>query len=218
MIRIRYLMTLVAKKIKANMNITINVYLSFCAGFILPVFCAANILYLINDIQFYYYENMDQTIEIDYMGQEKTAEILKRVCNLSAIEESSVTQLVDKVIPSLDNRSYLIMSMDEFALTYKTLPIWDGDMLTQGEKQCIISTWTAARSFLNCGDTIIIDNQQYTISGITESCHYKDYIIIPASEFHWQDVTTQNVMYINLKNQVSIDTIRQSIVTIHGRF
>lgn len=172
--KIKYLLHQTFMKMKYEKKRYILYVFSFYVGLLLPAFCIANIRSVDQVIYYTTFENMKETVQIDWFSRQFD------VLELDKNESCSVSAFYEEDFAQWDHQYIPINGIDEFDF-YPPLDVkgrtFTKSELQKGEYVCLLNQRCAEEHSCKIGDKIQIRGTQFEMIGIIENTIYPGMII-----------------------------------------
>lgn len=163
--RIRYLFHQVFQKIRAEKKRYILYVFSFYAGLLLPAFCIANIRSVDRVIYYTTFEGMENTVQIDWLGERFDA------VDAEAAKGMSVSAYYEEDMAEWNHQYVSVKGIDGHY--FYPLPKVSGRTFAEnefenGENVCLLNRRYAREYSCGIGDKVKLREEQFEVIGLME--------------------------------------------------
>lgn len=163
--RIRYLFHQVFQKVRAEKRRYVLYVFSFYAGLLLPAFCIANIRSVDRVIYYTTFEGMENTVQIDWLGERFDA------VDEEAAKGMSVSAYYEEDMAEWNHQYVLVEGIDGHY--FYPLPKVSGRTFAEnefenGENVCLLNRRYAREYSCGIGDKVKLREEQFEVIGLME--------------------------------------------------
>ena len=163
--RIRYLFHQVFQKVRAENRRYVLYVFSFYAGLLLPAFCIANIRSVDRVIYYTTFEGMENTVQIDWLGERFDA------VDEEAAKGMSVSAYYEEDMAEWNHQYVLVEGIDGHY--FYPLPKVSGRTFAEnefenGENVCLLNRRYAREYSCGIGDKVKLREEQFEVIGLME--------------------------------------------------
>ncbi len=163
--RIRYLFHQVFQKVRAEKRRYVLYVFSFYAGLLLPAFCIANIRSVDREIYYTTFEGMENTVQIDWLGERFDA------VDEEAAKGMSVSAYYEEDMAEWNHQYVLVEGIDGHY--FYPLPKVSGRTFAEnefenGENVCLLNRRYAREYSCGIGDKVKLREEQFEVIGLME--------------------------------------------------
>lgn len=163
--RIRYLFHQVFQKVRAEKRRYVLYVFSFYAGLLLPAFCIANIRSVDRVIYYTTFEGMENTVQIDWLGERFDA------VDEEAAKGMSVSAYYEEDMAEWNHQYVSVIGIDGHY--FYPLPKVSGRTFAEnefenGENVCLLNRRYAREYSCGIGDKVKLREEQFEVIGLME--------------------------------------------------
>lgn len=163
--RIRYLFHQVFQKVRAEKRRYVLYVFSFYAGLLLPAFCIANIRSVDRVIYYTTFEGMENTVQIDWLGERFDA------VDEAAAKGMSVSAYYEEDMAEWNHQYVSVIGIDGHY--FYPLPKVSGRTFAEnefenGENVCLLNRRYAREYSCGIGDKVKLREEQFEVIGLME--------------------------------------------------
>ena len=163
--RIRYLFHQVFQKVRAEKRRYVLYVFSFYAGLLLPAFCIANIRSVDRVIYYTTFEGMENTVQIDWLGERFDA------VDEEAAKRMSVSAYYEEDMAEWNHQYVSVIGIDGHY--FYPLPKVSGRTFAEnefenGENVCLLNRRYAREYSCGIGDKVKLREEQFEVIGLME--------------------------------------------------
>lgn len=163
--RIRYLFHQVFQKVRAEKRRYVLYVFSFYAGILLPAFCIANIRSVDRVIYYTTFEGMENTVQIDWLGERFDA------VDEEAAKRMSVSAYYEEDMAEWNHQYVSVIGIDGHY--FYPLPKVSGRTFAEnefenGENVCLLNRRYAREYSCGIGDKVKLREEQFEVIGLME--------------------------------------------------
>lgn len=149
---------------------------SFYIGLLLPVFCIANYSFLKDRLEFYVFDGMDNSVQIDWFSSSF------QTTDFDGLTGYSMKAMYQEVVSDWDNYPILVEGIEKNYF-YK-MPSVKGRALTnkemdQGDAVCLLDMASSKKYNCDVGDMVQINDHNLKVVGVITNSIIRNHIIIP---------------------------------------